>query len=350
MKVTIGMGTFTDDWEYTTAFVLEAEKLGAHSVWAGENWGHDIATRLAYLAAKTTTIKLGAGIFQVGARTPAMTAMTAMSLASMSTGRFICGLGASGPQVMEGWHGVRYEKPVTRVFEALQIVRMLSRGERVVFKGQSYELPLPGGEGKALKASAQPREFPIYVAALSKRSLELTGEFADGWTGAAYVPEAADQFFTHIETGAKRAGKTLKDFELLVPGNRLDITDDVERAIDATRSPLAFSLGAMGSRQHNFYNDSYSRAGYQDVSKEIQRLWLGGDRRAAEALVPREMCLRANLIGTGQMVRERIRAHIKAGATGIRVDPSGKGMQAKLDQLGRFIEMVNEESAALAQA
>jgi F420-dependent oxidoreductase-like protein len=348
MRVAIGIGTFTDDWETTATWVAEAERVGADDVWAGENWGHDIATRLAFLAARTTKMRLGAGIFQVDARTPAMTAMTAMSLQAMSNGRFMCGLGASGPQVMEGWHGVHFDRPVTRVRECLEIVRMLSRGERVLYDGRVHQLPLPGGEGKALKTSAEPREFPIYVAALSQVSLEMTGELADGWTGAAYIPEAADNFFGHIETGAKRAGRSLKDIDLVVPGNRLDITDDVERAVNATRRPLSFSVGGMGSRQHNFYKDSYARAGYSEIVDEIQKVWLGGDRKTAEALVPMDMALKANLIGTEAMVRERIRAHAKAGATCIRVDVSGRSMEDRINQLGRFVELVKQETAATA--
>ena len=199
------------------AFVAEAEGLGATSVWVAEAWGQDALTPLAYLAARTTTIKLGSGIVQVGARTPAMLAMSAMSMQSLSNDRFLLGLGTSGPQVMEGWHGVRFRAPVTATRETIDIVRTVARGDRLEYAGTVYQLPLPDGPGRALRSMMPPTEVPIYVAALGPRNLELTGELADGWIGNAFVPEHAGAFLDHIAAGAAAGGRSLADLDLLIP-------------------------------------------------------------------------------------------------------------------------------------
>src|ERR671918_2658694 len=242
---------------------------------------------------------------QAGTRTPALLAMTAMSLASMSGNRFVMGLGVSGPQVIEGWHGIRFDRPVTRMRETIDIVRRAVRGERIAYKGQVYELPLPGGEGKALRSSASPRAVPIYLATLSPRSLEMTGEIADGWLGTSFMPDHARVFFDHIETGARRAGRSLSALDLQA-GGHVAFSDDVERLIPARKPGLAFTLGAMGSRRHNFYNDAYRRAGYADAAAEVQRLWLDGRREDAAARVPDELVLKTNLLGTESMIRQRL--------------------------------------------
>src|SRR3989454_6739444 len=180
LAIQFGVSTYTssnEDWASALTYAVEAERLGVDSAWTAETWGYDGATPLAYLAAKTTRIRLGAGILQVGTRTPALTAMTAMSLASLSGDRFLLGLGVSGPQVIEGWHGVRFERPVQRMREIVEIVRLLTRGERSSYRGSVYELPLPGGEGKAIRSMARPRpDIPIYLPTLSPRRLEMTGE------------------------------------------------------------------------------------------------------------------------------------------------------------------------------
>jgi F420-dependent oxidoreductase-like protein len=242
---------------------------------------------------------------QLPGRSPANTAMTAMTLNLMSKGRFTLGLGASGPQVVEGWHGVRFAHTLPRIRDAVNIVRMASRGERVAYKGDYYELPLPGGEGKALRTSAPPQEFPIYLATLSPNSLELTGEIADGWVGTSFMPEHADVFFDHIRKGAERAGRTLADVDLQAAAGAVAFGDDLEKLIAPRRPGLAFTLGAMGSRQHNFYNAAYRRAGYADEAIAVQKLYLEGKRDEAAALVPDEMVLQTNLIGTELAERAR---------------------------------------------
>jgi F420-dependent oxidoreductase-like protein len=275
MKVGIGFGGGPVG-ERSAQFVIEAEKLGVDSVWTAETWGFDAATPVGYLAAKTKTIKLGTGILQLGSRSPAMMTMTAMALNSMSGGRFTLGLGASGPQVVEGWHGVPFAHTLPRIRDAVNIVRMASRGERVAYKGDYYELPLPGGEGKALKSSAPPMQFPIYLATLSPKSLELTGELADGWIGTSFMPEHADVFLDHMRKGAEKAGRTLADVDIQAAAGVVAFSDDVEKLIPPRKPGLAFTLGAMGSRQHNFYNAASRRAGYADEAVAVQKLWLEG--------------------------------------------------------------------------
>jgi F420-dependent oxidoreductase-like protein len=337
--------TAIEDWETASAYAIEAERLGAAFIWAAEAWAHDAVTPLAYLAAKTTRIKLGTGIMQVVGRTPALAAMTAMSLASMSGDRFVMGLGASGPQVVEGWHGVSFKKPIQRMREYVEIVRMATRGDRVAYKGQIYELPLPGGEGKPLRSGAHPHpDIPIYLATLSPKSLELTGELADGWLGTSFMPEHADVFFDHIRAGARRAGRSLADLDLQA-GGAVQFSDDIDGLIARRRPGLAFTLGAMGSREHNFYNEAFRRAGYEEIAAAAQRLWLDRRRDEAAALIPDDMVLKTNLIGTDAMVRDRIRAYRDAGVTTLRADPDGETLSERISTLGRVIDLVNSVNA-----
>ena len=341
MRVAISLRLASEDWEQASAYVVEAERLGVDCIWSAEAWGHDAVTPLAFVAARTSRIRLGTGIMQAGTRTPALVAMTAMSLAAMSRGRFLLGLGVSGPQVIEGWHGIRFERPVQRIREMVEIVRRATRGERLEFKGSVYELPLPGGEGKALRSAAKPQpNIPIYLATLSPRSLEMTGEIADGWLGTSFMPDHARVFFDHLETGARRAGRSLASLDLQA-GGFVAFSDDVERLIPPRKPGLAFTLGAMGSRQHNFYNDAFKRAGYTDVALEVQRLWLDGRREEAAARVPDELVLKTNLLGTDAMVRRRLELYRDAGVTTLRVEPAGETLEQRLATLGRLLSLVH---------
>jgi F420-dependent oxidoreductase-like protein len=340
MRVAISLRVANEDWTSASTYVVEAERLGVDCVWAPESWGHDAVTPLAYMAARTSRIRLGSGIIQAGTRTPALVAMTAMSLASMSGGRFILGLGVSGPQVIEGWHGLRFDRPVQRMRETVEIVRMACRGERVSYRGKVYELPLPGGEGKALRSAARPQpDVPIYLATLSPRSLELTGEIADGWLGTSFMPEHAAIFFDPLAAGAARAGRKLDDLDRQA-GGYVAFSDDLQRLIPPRKPGLAFTLGAMGSRQHNFYNDAFRRAGHAETAAEVQRLWLEGRRDDAAARVPDELVVKTNLLGTETMVRDRVRAYRDAGVTTLRVEPDGATLDARLATLGRLVEIV----------
>jgi F420-dependent oxidoreductase-like protein len=345
VKVAVGFGAINEDWERPAEFVQEAERLGVDFAWSAETWGHDAATPIGFIAAKTSRIKLGTGIMQVAARTPANIAMISMSLASMSKDRFVLGLGASGPQVVEGWHGVPFKGTQQRLRETVDIVRIISRGERLAYNGKYFTLPLPGGEGKALKSGAQPREIPIYLATLSPRGLRMTGEIADGWLGTSFIPEHADVFLAHIREGAEKAGRTLADLDLQAAAGAVQFSDDVEKLIAPRKPGLAFTLGAMGSAQHNFYNDAYKRAGYDEEARYVQRLWLEGKREEAAASIPDEMVLTTNLIGTPDMVRARLQAHRDAGVNTVRVQPTGRTVEEQVETLARLMELVREVSS-----
>jgi F420-dependent oxidoreductase-like protein len=343
VKVSVSLHRYAiEDWEETARFAQEAERLGADSLWTAEAWAHDAATPLAYLAAKTTRLRLGTGIMQVGTRTPALVAMTAMTLHSMSGGRFLLGVGTSGPQVIEGWHGIPFDRPLQRTRELIEICRRVFNGETVAYDGEIHTLPLPGGEGKALRSGAPPApEIPIYVASLGPRNLRLTGALADGWLGTSFIPESAEVFLRPLREGAEAAGRSLADLDLQAGGS-VWFTGDPEAAIRALKPGMAFSLGAMGSRQHNFYNDAYRRQGYADEAKQIQRLWLDGRRDEARALVPDEMVLKANLVGDDEAVRGRLRAYRDAGITTFRAGLHGETLEARLETLGRVMDLVRE--------
>ena len=345
MRVSISIGAIQNNWDELATYVSEAERLGAWCAWSAESWGYDAVTPLAFLAGRTSTIHLGSGIMQAGTRTPALVAMTAMALASMSNGRFILGLGMSGPQVIEGWHGIPFKRPLQRMREIIEIVRIATTGEKVSYKGQIYALPRPGGEGKPLKSGAPAAApIPIYLATLSPKSLEMTGELADGWLGTSFMPEHADVFFADIRRGAEKAGRRIEDIDLQA-GGVAAFGDDLDSLIARRKPGTAFTLGAMGSREHNFYNAAFQRAGYEDVARRAQSLWLDGKRDEAAALVPDEMVIRTNMLGTESMVKDRIRAYRDAGVTTLRVEPEGRSLEERLTTLGRVIDLVKDVTA-----
>jgi F420-dependent oxidoreductase-like protein len=338
-------GDHAGDWAGAAAFAAEAERLGVHSVWTAEAWGFDAVTPLAFVAGRTSRIGLGTGIMQVGARTPAMIAMTAATMRSLTGGRFILGLGASGPQVVEGWHGVPYERPVQRIREVIEIVRTVLRGERLEYEGQVYRLPLPGGRGRALRSSAPPGPVPIYVASLSPRSLEMTGELCDGWVGGSFVPESAEAFLGPLRVGAERAGRGLGDLDLQVPVS-VEFGEDVEAIARRHARGYAFTFGAMGSATRNFYLDAFARQGFGDAAREVQRLWLEGRREEAADRVPPELALRTNLLGPEAAVRERLLAYRAAGITTLRAAVRGDTLRARVEALERLVALVREVDAA----
>ena len=332
--------TVDGHWPDVVDYVVEAERLGVAVCWTAEAWGSDAATPLAFLAARTERIQLGSGIMQLGARTPANTAMTALTLVRMSGNRFILGLGASGPQVMEGLHGVPFAHPLGRMRETIEIVRRAFAGERIAYDGRHFQLPLPDGQGKALRLSlpANP-DIPIYLATLSPKMLELTGELANGWVGTSFVPEAASAYLDSMAIGAARAGRTLADIDIC-QGAEVAFGDDVDAMVERRKPGLAFSLGGMGSATTNFYNDAYSRQGYAEVAAEVQQLWVAGKRDEAARRVPDEMVLATTLIGTEAMVRDRLRRWRDAGVTTARFYPAGGTLDERLTTLGRAIELV----------
>ncbi len=345
MRVGISIGG-RDGWEEAVVFLQEAERLGVDSAWTSETWGFDAFTPLAYMAGKTDRIKLGTSIAQAGTRTPAVIAMTALTLASLTGDRFLLGLGTSGPQVIEGWHGIPFARAVTRLRETVAIVRMATAGERVVYQGTVYQLPFPGGEGRALKTSAPPRPVPIYLATLGPKSLEMTGALADGWIASSFMPEHADVFFDPIRRGAARAGRSFVDLDLHA-GGVVAFSDDLDRLIAPRKPGFAFEIGAMGSPRQNFYKDAYARQGYPELVERVQALWLERRRDEAAALIPDEFVIKSNLLGTDAMVAQRIRVYRDAGVTTIRVAPAGDTLAERLETLGRFMRLVETVNAEL---
>ena len=325
-------------------FAVEAEKLGVEQAWSAEAWGMDAIAPLAYLAARTERLQLGTGIMQLCARTPASTAMTAMSMQTVSDGRFLLGLGNSGPQVVEGLHGQPFDRPVTRMRETVELIRMACRGEKLTYSGKAITLPRPGGQGKALRLAQPPVEIPIYLATLSPKALEMTGAIADGWLGTSFTPDAPEAHLEYLRRGAEKAGRKLEDLTLCVD-TAVAFTDDPEPVVQAQKSMLAFQLSAMGSPTMNFYNDAYARGGFQDACTEVRELWLKGQRAEAVQAVPDEMVLKTTLIGDEAHVRERLSLYQKAGITELMLHPIGKSAADRLDTLGRAVELARGEGA-----
>jgi F420-dependent oxidoreductase-like protein len=347
MKTAIGIGSAYyngEDWDQLVDYTVEADRIGVDHVWSAEAWGMDAVVPLAYIAARTQRITLGTGIIQISARVPAMIAMTAQSLATVSNNRFVLGLGVSGPQVVEGLHGASFAHPLGRLRECVDIIRLGINSERMQYHGKHYELPRPGGEGKAIRLSQPPRpNLPIYLATLGPKSLEMTGEVANGWIGTSFMPEQADVFMDHLRKGLTKSGRQMSDLDIQVGGS-FEISDDVERLVVARKPAMAFTLGGMGSADTNFYNDAFRRAGYEDAAIEVQGLWVEGKKEAAIRAVPDEMVLKTNLIGTEEMVRARLRAYRDAGVNTLRLSTSGGDWKARTNSLAEAVDLIKRES------
>lgn len=342
MKTSIGVGGYArGDITGAVEYVQAADRLGVDYVWSAEAWGQDAITSLAYLAGKTERIKLGTGIMQISARVPSMTAMTALSLNSLSGGRFVLGLGVSGPQVVEGLHGADYSVPLTRLRETVDICRMAFRGDKLAYEGKRHVLPRPGGEGKAIRLDHPPADIPIFLATLGPKSLEYTGAAADGWLGTSFSPDHAEAHIDHIARGAEKAGRSLADIELHAAVG-VAIGEDVQGMIDSRKPGVAFQMGAMGSADTNFYNEAFQRAGYADDALAIQRLWLDGKRKEAAERVPDAMVTEFQAIGTADMVRERFSKYRSAGinALDLRIDAPGSPAD-RLTLLEQVVDLVN---------
>jgi F420-dependent oxidoreductase-like protein len=333
--------------EQQLEIVQEAERIGYDSVWAAEAYGSDTATVLAWLAAGTERIHLCSGIFQMPARSPAMTAMTAATIDQLSGGRFRLGLGPSGPQVSEGWHGVRFARQLQRTREYVEVVRMALRRERLEYHGETIELPLPDGPGKALKLTISPvqEEIPIYLAAIGPKNVALTGEIADGWLPVFLAPEHLDVLMAPLEEGAQRAGRTLDDFDIAPMVNVL-ISDDVEAARDTMRPILALYVGGMGSREKNFYNALVQRYGFEDAAREVQDLYLDGKKEEAAAALPAELIDTVTLCGPQDRVRDRLAVYAQAGVGTLGVSPMAFDAESRLEQL-RLVAELAEAAAAV---
>jgi F420-dependent oxidoreductase-like protein len=290
-----------------------ADDLGYYAIWSAEAYGSDAVTPLAWIAGQTKRIKLATGIMQMPARTPAMTAMTAMTLDQLSGGRFILGLGASGPQVVEGWHGVAYGKPLVRTREYIEIVRQIwAREKPLEFHGTHYDIPYRGkdasGLGKPLKSILHGRPIPIYVAAIGPKSVAQCAEIADGWLPIFYSPFRAPKVYqASLDEGFKKAGKTAADFDIAVTVTVI-VGDDVQACLDRIKPNLALYIGGMGARGKNFYNDLACRYGFEAEAKEIQDLYLAGRKDEAAAKVPNALADEVALVGPPERIKDRLAA------------------------------------------
>jgi F420-dependent oxidoreductase-like protein len=323
--------------------VASLEKAGLDTVWVAEAYGFDSPTLMGYLAAKTETLEIGSAILNIYSRTPGALAQTAAGLDNVSGGRAILGLGASGPQVIEGWHGLPYDKPLTRTREVVQIVRSALRRETLQFHGKVFELPLPAdqglGLGKPLKMLTKPERpsVPIYIAALGEKNVKGTAEYADGWLPFLYAPEKA----TDVWGDALAAGQANRPDDLgpleIAAGGMVAVGDDVKGMLDFARPMFALYIGGMGAKGKNFYNELACRYGFEEEAAKIQELYLGGNKRDAEALVPLELLEMCNLVGPESYVKERIAAFRESGVTSLQITPVADDPAALVRQMKEWV-------------
>ena len=343
-----GLGISAED---QLALVREAESAGFDSVWAAEAYGSDAATVLAWLAAQTERIRIGSGIFQMPARSPAMTAMTAATLDNLSNGRMVLGIGSSGPQVAEGWHGQRFAKQLQRTREYVAILRMALARQRLEFEGETYTLPLPDGPGKALKLMIAPvqERIPIYLAAIGPRNTELAGEIADGWMPTFFAPEYAGEFRDRLNEGAARAGRTLDEsFDVAAQVN-VCLDDDLDSARDLARPFLALYVGGMGSREKNFYNALVRRYGFEDAAEEVQELYLAGRKEEAAAALPAELIDMTALCGPAERIAERLGRYRDAGVGTLVATPIATTPDRRVEVIRVLAEAASAKSPAAAE-
>ena len=302
--------------------ILEAERLGYDSVWTSEAWGSDAVTPAAWVLARTTKIKVGTGIMQMSARTPACAAMTAMSMQAMSGGRFLLGIGPSGPQVIEGWHGEKFGKPLKRTREYIEIIRQIfARTAPLEYQGEFYQIPNTGpgttGLGKALKTimHPDPDNLKIYTGSFAPAGLRTAGAHADGVQPIFMIPEKADLVRQHVEEGRTNADKStdLSDFDI-APFVRVQMSDDLAAARNAVKAEMAFYIGGMGAKNKNFYNDYTKRLGYEEAAEKIQNAFLAGQRAEAVAAVPDELVDQTALVGSADRIKDRVQAWRAAAA------------------------------------
>jgi F420-dependent oxidoreductase-like protein len=319
--------------------VAALEAAGLDTVWVAEGYGFDSPTLMGYLAARTSTVEIGAAILNVYSRTPALLASTAAGLDSVSGGRAVIGLGASDPQVIEGWHGMPYAKPLGRTKETIDIIRAALRREVITYRGQSFNLPLPDGQGtglgKPLKLMTKPARssIPLYVAALGPKSVEGVAAYADGWLPFLYSPEGAEEVWgASLAAGAAARSADLGPLEV-VAGGMVAVGEDVKGMLDLARPMFALYIGGMGARGKNFYNDLVCRYGYEAEARQIQDLYLDGKKDEAAAKVPIELLEQVNLVGPASYVKERIEAFRESGVTSLQVSPFGDSAAALVRQL-----------------
>jgi len=334
-----GLGLSSED---QLKIVQEAERLGYDSVWAAEAYGSDTATVLGWLAGQTSTIRLGSGIFQMPGRSAAMTAMTAATIDQLSGGRMVLGIGSSGPQVAEGWHGQRFARQLQRTREYVEVIRKALARERLEYHGETLELPLPEGPGKALKLTIAPvqEHIPVYLAAIGPKNTALAGEIADGWIPTLFSPEHVSELRPLLQEGADRGGRSLEGFDI-APTVNVFVTDDLQGARDAMRPFIALYVGGMGSRKQNFYNNLVCRYGFEAEAKAIQDLYLEGKREEAMAAIPEELIDTVSLCGPPEHVRERLAVYRDAGVGTLGVTPTAFTAPERLEQLRLIAELAS---------
>jgi len=316
-------GGFTE----TVEEVADLERAGLDIVFVPEAYSFDAVSQIGFLAAKTSTVELASGIFQIYTRTPSLTAMTAAGLDYVSNGRFVMGIGASGPQVIEGFHGVKYDAPLGRTRELVDICRQVWRREKVQYQGKYYQIPLPAdqgtGLGKPLKLINHPvrERIPIVIASLGPKNVALTAEIAEGWEPIFFHPEKAQSVWGDaLAAGTAKRDPSLGDLQIYA-SPALAIGDDVEPMLEWIKPNLALYIGGMGAKGKNFYNDLACRYGYEEEAEKIQDLYLAGKKAEATAAVPDELVRAISLIGTESFVKERVAAFAAAGATTLNVMP-----------------------------
>ncbi len=338
-----GMGNDAEN----LALAREADVLGFSCVWAAEAYGSDVPTVLAWVGAQTQQIGLGSSILQIPARSPAMAAMTAATLDSLSGGRFRLGLGVSGPQVSEGWHGVRFAQPLARTREYVDIVNLALSRKRVRYEGKHYTLPLPDGPGKALQLTVHPvrDHIPIYLASVGPKNLELTGEIADGWLAIFLSTEFVGEQLELISAGRAKAGKTLDGFDVVATAP-LSIHDDLQVAADPIRGYAALYIGGMGSREVNFYNQLAVRMGFEGEAAAIQEKFLSRDYEGAAAAVPMDFIDSTSLLGPAPRIAERMAEFAAAGVTTLNVVPYGATIEDRLDSLRTAAQALQDSGVA----
>jgi F420-dependent oxidoreductase-like protein len=345
LGLNLGYWSGTDHGD-NIALATEAERLGYSVVWAAEAYGSDAATVCAYVASRTERIDVGSAVFQIPGRTPALTSMTAATLDALSGGRFRLGLGVSGPQVSEGWHGVRFDKPLGRTREYVDVVRKAMRRERLTYDGQHYPLPLPDGPGKPLTLTVHPVRdgVPVYLAAVGPKNLELAGEIADGWLAVFFSPEHSGDSVEAVRRGRQRVGADMAGFDVAasVP---VAIGDDPVAAADPLRGYAALYVGGMGSRTQNFYKDLATRMGFGDAAQQVQDAFLDKRHRDAAAAVPFEFLDATSLVGPVPRVAERMAAFAKAGVTTLSVLPHGSTLDERLATVRAAAEALERSGA-----
>jgi F420-dependent oxidoreductase-like protein len=347
MQVATSFGFFDGDPDKFARHARDLESAGVDLAWGGEIYGFDLATSLAFLAGQTERMHLMSGIFPVYSRTPTLIAQTAATIDALSQGRFVLGLGTSGPQVIEGWHGRPFSKPLATTRETVEVCRLVWSGERVTYDGDAIHLPLPAdqgsGLGKPLKFMGRPyrQDIPIFIASIGPKNVEMTAELADGWQPIFFVPDRFREVWGEsLDAGMAKRDPSLGPLQIVAGGPvAFGSPDDdhVKAAREGARANAGFYVGGMGARDKNFYNPICQRYGYVDEAIEIQDLYLDGKKDEAAAAVPGEMLEKTNLVGPAGYVKERLAAYQEAGVTHLSVNAVGKDPVATVEQLKELI-------------